>query len=211
MKSWDNTTQTVQTKLGEVLIMNATPPELLADLSIDAMLQSFRPAKRQKEALVEISKLPEGKVTTAQLAGEIVGYITFHPPDRFERWSQGPDRVIELGAIEVAPKIRRLGVGQKLLRMSFKDARMEDYIVISTEYYWHWDLEDSGMHIWEYREMMRRIMESVGMVIRDTDEEEISSHPANILMARYGANVPPSIIKEFEDLLFMDNSSLFYG
>ncbi len=28
---------------------------------------------------------------------------------------------------------------------------MEDYIIITTEYYWHWDLKGTGLKVWEYR------------------------------------------------------------
>ncbi|MCL1852313.1 MAG: GNAT family N-acetyltransferase [Peptococcaceae bacterium] len=204
MKSWHNSTRTVQTEAGVIKIVSVTSPEVLEALSIDIMMKAFRPAKRQKEALVEISRLEDGKVTTAQLDGEIIGYVTFHPPDSFQRWSQGPDNVLELGAIEVAPRFRNTKIGVQMLEVSFEDERMNDFIVLTTEYYWHWDLEGTGMHVWEYRDVMRRIMEHIGMEVKDTDEEEICSHPANILMARYGENVPEKMIRSFDDLLFMD-------
>ena len=33
---------------------------------------------------------------------------------------------------------------------------MEDYLVITTEYYWHWDLKGTGLNVWDYRKMMER-------------------------------------------------------
>ena len=209
MNNWHNSTRTVPTDEGEVSIVGVTPPDLLEELQIDGMMKAFRPAKRQKEALVDISKLADGKVTTAQINGEIIGYVTFHPPDSFERWSQGPDHVLELGAIEVAPRFRHTGISRHMLEVSFADDHMEDYIVLTTEYYWHWDLDGTGMLIWDYRDFMRRIMEHIGMEVKETDEEEICSHPANILMARYGKNVPEKKIKAFEDLLYMDGLGIF--
>jgi acetoin utilization protein AcuA len=77
--------------------------------------------------------------------------------------------------------------------------------VLSTEYYWHWDFEGTNLEIWEYREVMKRIMEHVGMEVKDTDEEEIASHPANMLMVRVGANVDKAIVEDFEKLLFLDS------
>jgi len=189
----------------ELLICGNTTPDVLQSLAIDLQLKAFRPALRQKKALIGISQLPEGRVVTAQLDGKIVGYVTFHPPDSFERWSLGPMQVLELGAIEVAPQVRNYGVAKKMLEVAFEDPLMENYIVFSTEYYWHWDFEGTGLEIWEYREMMRKIMEHVGMEIRDTDEEEIASHPANMLMVRIGANVDKAIAEEFEKLLFLDS------
>ncbi len=199
---WTNSTRTINTPEGELVINGVTSPETLESLSIDLLLKAFRPAIRQKKALLEISRLAEGKVVTAQLNGELVGYVTFHPPDEFERWSEGPRQVLELGAIEVSPKVRKYGVARGMLEVAFQDTIMENYVVLATEYYWHWDLEGTGMHVWEYREMMRRLMEHVELVVKDTDEEEITSHPANMLMVRYGKSVSKGTIQDFEQLLF---------
>ncbi|NLI91789.1 MAG: GNAT family N-acetyltransferase [Peptococcaceae bacterium] len=203
-KDWTNVTRTIHTPEGNLLISGTTSPQTLSMLNMDLQLKSFRPAKRQKAALMEISELTDGKVVTAQLNGDLVGYITFHPPDEFERWSQGPKKVLELGAIEVSPVVRKYGIARNMLEVAFEDPVMEDYIVLATEYYWHWDLEGTGMHIWEYREMMRRLMEHVHLVVKDTDDEEISSHPANMLMVRYGKNVSTPTIRAFEQLLFSE-------
>ena len=35
---------------------------------------------------------------------------------------------------------------------------MEDYIIITTEYYWHWDLKGTGLNVWEYRKIMEKMM-----------------------------------------------------
>jgi len=202
IEDWTNITPTIHTPEGEIFICGVTSPEALANINIDLSLKAFRPARKQKAALLEISRLPLGKVVTAQLNGELVGYVTFHPPDEFERWSQGPQAVIELGAIEVAPKVRKYGVARSMLEVAFQDPLLENYVVLATEYYWHWDLEGTGMHIWEYREMMRKLMEHVNLIVKDTDEEEITSHPANMLMVRYGRNVNKMTIRDFEQLLF---------
>lgn len=188
---------------GDLFICGITPPEALEKLTIDPQLKAFRPANRQREALLEISRLKNGRVVTSQLNNELVGYVTFHPPDQFERWAAGPSELLELGAIEVSPKIRKHGIARRMLEVAFTDRAMEQFIVLSTEYYWHWDLKGTSMHVWEYREMMRRIMEHVGMTIKDTDEEEITSHPANMLMVRYGKNVNQVTINAFENLLFL--------
>lgn len=199
---WTNVTRTIQIHQGDLLICGVTTAEILESLNMDLQLKAFRPAKRQKEALIEISRLKNGRVVTAQLDNSIVGYVTFHVPDEFERWSAGPSQVLELGAIEVSPMVRKYGVARSMLEVAFEDSRMEHYIVLATEYYWHWDLEGTGLQIWEYREMMRRLMEHVNLVVTDTDEEEITSHPANMLMVRYGNNISETTIKDFNKLLF---------
>ncbi|MFA6808332.1 MAG: GNAT family N-acetyltransferase [Eubacteriales bacterium] len=203
-EDWTNISRIIQLSEGELIIHGVTSPETLESLNIDIMLKAFRPAIKQKKALVEISKEPNSKVVSAQLNGELVGYVTFHPPEDFERWSAGPKGVIELGAIEVAPKIRKFGIGSAMLKVAFEDVTMEKLVVLATEYYWHWDLEGTLLHIWEYREIMSSLMSKVGMVVKDTDDEEISSHPANMLMVRYGKEVTNKTIQEFETILFLE-------
>lgn len=202
MEDWTNITRTIRTQEGDLIICGVTFPDVLEKLNIDLQLKAFRPANKQKKALIEISRLEKGKVVSAQLNGELMGYISFHPPDEFERWSAGPSQVLELGAIEVSNLVRRLGVARKLMEVAFQDPKMEEYVVLALEYYWHWDLEGTGMGIWEYREMMRRIMEHVGLLVVDTNDEDITSHPANMLMVRYGKNLSSSTIQSFKSLLF---------
>lgn len=194
--------QTVQTPEGTIYVKGPVSPETIQGLTMDPGLRAFRPPLRQKEALIEISGLELGSVIIVERAGELLGYVTYHPPDSFERWAAGPKEVLELGAIELSPKVRGYGLARRLLEVSFANPEMEKYLVLSTEYYWHWDLEGKGLHIWEYRELMRRLMAHVGMVVKDTDEEEITSHPANMLTVRYGKLVSREAILAFEAILF---------
>lgn len=192
----------IPTPEGPLLIEGPVCSELMSTLEFDTGLRAFRPPKRQKEALLGIVRLEEGRVIIARIEQRLFGYVTFHRPDPFERWSKGPTELLELGAIEVSPKFRHFGVGRKMLEVAFSDRAMENYLVVATEYYWHWDLEGTGLHIWEYREIMRQLMSHIGMVIKDTDDEEIVSHPANMLMVRYGENVKKMAILDFERILF---------
>ena len=194
--------QYVTTLEGELHVHGPVSPAHLSSLKIDSGLRAFRPALRQKEALVDISSLELGRVIIAEQAQEIVGYVTFHPPDSFERWAQGPKEVLELGAIEVSPRVRVHGVARRLLEVGVADGLLENYLVVATEYFWHWDLDGTGLHVWEYRELMRRLMSHIGMIVKDTDEEEVSAHPANMLTVRYGKNLSRESIVEFEKLLF---------
>lgn len=196
--------QTFPTPKGELIVEGPVSAEILEQLTFDDDLRAFRPPKRQKEAVIEISHLPEGRIIIARIDKVVLGYVTFHRPDSFERWAQGPSELLELGAIEVSPKVRGLGVGKKMLQVAFSDPAMEDYIVIATEYYWHWDLERTGLRVWEYRELMDRLMSSAGLYVRETDDEEICSHPANMLSVRYGKNLSTKTIEEFEKLLFLN-------
>ncbi|WP_054706390.1 GNAT family N-acetyltransferase [Bacillus sp. JCM 19041] len=168
-------------------------------------LTSFRPATLQKKALLEISELPEGRINVIRHKDMIVGYVTFVYPDPLERWSEGKmEDLIELGAIEIAPEYRAKGLGKELLRLSMKDKAMENYIIITTEYYWHWDLKGSGLDVWEYRKVMEKMMNAGGLTWFATDDPEISSHPANCLMARIGKNVSQASIEAFDQLRFVN-------
>ncbi|MGX9135589.1 GNAT family N-acetyltransferase [Rummeliibacillus sp. JY-2-4R] len=195
----------LETSLGTIVIEGPVTTENLEKLQFHEGLTAFRISERQYEAIIEISKLPEGRIVIARLNETIVAYATFLYPDPLERWSEGNmDNLIELGAIEVAPEFRSFGIGKSILQVSMKDDAMEDYIVITTEYYWHWDLKRSNLNVWEYRKIMEKMMRAGGLVVAATDDPEISSHPANCLMVKIGKRVDQSSIEKFDQLRFMN-------
>jgi acetoin utilization protein AcuA len=189
----------------QLIVEGPIQPEQLAAMRFDEGLKAFRPPEQQHRALVEIAALPEGRIIVAREVDLVLGYVTFLHPDPLERWSQAklPD-LLELGAIEVSAKVRGGGVAKKMLQVAFADDAMEDYIVITTEYYWHWDLKGTGLDVWEYRKVMEKVMGSVGMTWMATDDPEICSHPANCLMARIGKRVPPESIAAFDAMRFQN-------
>lgn len=196
-------TQVLHNDKGPILLEGPTSGEKLGNYSIDEGLRAFRPAWRQKEALVDISQ-EDGWVVSAVNQNTIVGYVTFHPPGEFERWGKtGRPEILELGAIEVAPGFRNIKLGKEMMKLAFSDPVVENFIIISTEYYWHWDLDGTRLGIWDYQQVMTKLMESVGMVKRDTDEQEICAHPANMLMVRIGSAVCPEAVQTFEKLLIV--------
>ncbi|MFZ5634349.1 MAG: GNAT family N-acetyltransferase [Bacillota bacterium] len=171
---------------------------------MDKRLANFRMSDRQHEALCIISRSPEGIVYIARSNQEIVGYVVFHYPSQFSRWSKHP-RVLELGAIEVSSKFKRLGLGTQLLKAAFSNPVMEEYIIITTEFFWHWDLKDSGLDVWNYQRMLTKLFGSVHFKKRRTDDPEILEHPANMLMVRVGTRVSETYIKSFEDMLYQQS------
>ncbi|TSB48083.1 GNAT family N-acetyltransferase [Alkalicoccobacillus porphyridii] len=175
----------------------------LSSYQFHSGLESFRPAEKQKEALIEIADLPEGRINVVVDDQTVVGYVTFLYPDPMERWSEGNmENLLELGAIEIASAYRGISAGKNLIKLSMLDPAMEDYIIITTEYYWHWDLKGSGLDVWEYRKVMEKMMGSGGLEWFATDDPEISSHPANCLMARIGTNVDQKSVQQFDQLRF---------
>lgn len=195
----------LKTPYGEVIIEGPISPDKLASLEFHEQLTSFRPAKDQHKALIGIAGLEEGRIIIARHHHTIIGYVTYLYPDPLERWSEGKmENLIELGAIEVIPEFRGCSIGKNLLKVSMMDDAMEDYIIITTEYYWHWDLKGTGLNVWEYRKVMEKMMNAGGLVWYATDDPEISSHPANCLMARIGKRVDQESVQRFDQLRFMN-------
>ncbi|RSD27749.1 N-acetyltransferase [Mesobacillus subterraneus] len=195
----------LKTPHGRLIIEGPISPEKLASYEFHKDLVAFRPPAQQHKALVEIAGLPEGRIIVARLGHMIVGYVTYLYPDPLERWSEGGmEDLIELGAIEVIPEFRGWSVGKNLLIVSMMDDAMDDYIIITTEYYWHWDLKGTGLNVWEYRKVMEKMMNAGGLTWYATDDPEISSHPANCLMARIGKRIPTESIQQFDQLRFMN-------
>ena len=195
----------IKHKNGNIIVEGPISAELLASLQFHEDLTAFRPSSQQHKALIGIAKLPEGRIIVVRELNVVVGYVTYVYPDPSERWSEGNMKdLIELGAIEVIPKFRAGGVGKALLAVSMMDDAMEDYIILTTEYYWHWDLKGTGLNVWEYRKVMEKMMMVGGLEYYATDEPEISSHPANCLMARIGKRVDPESIQQFDNLRFQN-------
>jgi acetoin utilization protein AcuA len=195
----------IKHKNGNIVIEGPITADYLASLEFHEDLVAFRPPAQQHKALIEIAGLPEGRILIVRDSNEIVGYVTYLYPDPLERWSQGKiENLIELGAIEVIPKFRGGGVGKSLLQVSMMDDAMEDYIILTTEYYWHWDLKGTKLNVWEYRKVMEKMMNAGGLEYYATDDPEISSHPANCLMARIGKRINQDTVQQFDSLRFMN-------
>jgi acetoin utilization protein AcuA len=185
------------------VIEGPVPPEKLAQYVMHPSLDAFRRPAEQHEALIEIAGLPEGRIIITRNQTTIVGYVTFHYPDELERWSEGGMKdLLELGAVEVAKEYRSLSLGKKMISLAFEKEQLENMIVFATEYYWHWDLEGTGLSVWDYRSMMEKLMKSAGMIWYATDDPEICSHPANCLMVRIGKEVPLDSIQQFDSVRF---------
>ncbi len=201
--------ETIKNNNQTIIIEGPLSSGELNDFYFDEGLKAFRPADKQYEAIKSIADYEEGRVIIARDDNKIVGYVTFLYPDPLERWSKiKMDDLIELGAIEVTDDYRGLGIGSTLLKVSMKDPQMEKYIVMTTEYYWHWDMKATGLDIWQYRNLMERMMAHGGLKPMSTDDPEISSHPANCLLVRIGKDVPKSSIETFDKLRFMGRNNI---
>jgi acetoin utilization protein AcuA len=192
----------LSTPKGNVFIEGPAPDNYLETLTMNDKLNNFRPAKKQKQALINISNISGGMIYIARHQQEIIGYITFHPPDRYTRWSKH-SKIIEMGGIEISPDWRNCKIGLNLLKVGFSDKIMESFIIITMEYAWHWDLVNSGLNVWEYQKMLTGMFSRAGLKIISTDDPDILEHPANLLMAKTGACVSKEDVQLFESMRFM--------
>ncbi|SFH11391.1 acetoin utilization protein AcuA [Desulfotomaculum arcticum] len=197
------TTQLTTSK-GPVVIEGPVSTDYVESLGIIKSLNNFRNAKRQKEALGHIAGLPDGMVYIARHDNEIIGYVLFHYPNQYSRWVKHP-RILELGAIEISREWQRRGLAKAILAEAFKNPVLEDYIIITTEFYWHWDIRNSGLDVWGYQRMLKNVFGSVGFKRRRTDDPEILEHQANMLMVRVGNNVSPNHTKMFDNLTYQQS------
>jgi acetoin utilization protein AcuA len=195
----------IKTPHGKLIIEGPISAKALKQYEFHKDLVAFRPSMEQQKALIEIASLPEGRIIIARDQNMIIGYVTYLYPDPLERWSEGNmENLLELGAIEVISKFRAYKVGKTLLYVSMMDSQMENYIIITTEYYWHWDLQGTSLSVWEYRKVMEKMMNAGGLVWYATDDPEICSHPANCLMAKIGKNIDLDSVQKFDALRFQN-------
>ena len=193
----------LQTPKGVVFLEGPAEGAYLETLTMNSLLNNFRPADRQKTALVKITELPDGMIYLARHQQEIVAYVAFHRPDEYSRWSRHP-RVLEMGGIEVSPAWRQCRIAENLLKLAFSNERLEDFIVITTEYCWHWDLKNTGLSLWGYQQVLTRLFGQVGLKKVSTDDPDILEHPANVLMAKIGSRVSKEDIALFEKMRFLN-------
>ncbi|MGQ9825375.1 MAG: GNAT family N-acetyltransferase [Desulfotomaculales bacterium] len=192
----------LQTPKGVVFLEGPAEGAYLETLTMNSLLNNFRPADRQKTALVKITELPDGMIYLARHHREIVAYVAFHRPDEYSRWSRHP-RVLEMGGIEVSPAWRQCRIAENLLKLAFSNERLEDFIVITTEYCWHWDIKNTGLSLWGYQQVLTRLFGQVGLKKVTTDDPDILEHPANVLMAKIGSRVSKEDIALFEKMRFL--------
>jgi len=178
----------------------------LLQLQMSPDLNIFREPQKQLKALAGIAGSDDGYIYIARNHNTVMGYVTFHNPDKYSRWSCHKN-ILELGAIEVSPQCRGQRVGKRLLKHAFSNNPIiEDKIVITIEFCWHWDLDNTKLDIWKYQKMLSNLFGSVGLERVPTDDPEILEHIANVLMARIGSRVSEEDIAKFNELKFSGGS-----
>lgn len=188
------------TPLGRLRVLGPVSPVQLGEQRLADGLSCFRRSCRQHEALVELAGQPDGLVFTASLAGTVISYVSFQKPD-YPWWeSRCIPELMELGGIETDLAWRNMGVTRVLLDNIFKNPDFlffEDFIVMAAHFVHSWDLKNTGMAPWNYREFMLKLFGNYNFTTWETVDPEIREHPCNILLARVGSKIDSDCVKVF--------------
>jgi acetoin utilization deacetylase AcuC-like enzyme/GNAT superfamily N-acetyltransferase len=195
-------TRRVETARGALYLRDRCPASVVARMRVATGMHAFARSSEREHALLErIAGQPENDLVIAHTPeGEIVGEVSLAPADG--RWF-GVDGLYE-AAIEVAPDWRSAGLGETLLRFAFERPYVERLIVLAFGLSWHWDLAGSGISAFEYRDRLTRLFKTAGFEVYSTDDPEVLSAEANVLVARVGRETPHALYDEFSRRLRAD-------
>jgi acetoin utilization protein AcuA len=196
----DSVNSKFTTALGRLHINGPVSPDRLAQLRLAEGLSCFRSSCRQHDALIDLAGEPDGLIFTASLANIIVSYVSFQIPD-YPWWQKRclPE-LLELGSIETDPAWRQMGLGNAILNNLFNNPDFtffENLIVIAVQFIQSWDLKNSGMSPWAYRQLMIDLFKKYNFLTWETVDPEIREHPCNILFGRIGKNISPEQVTLF--------------
>jgi acetoin utilization deacetylase AcuC-like enzyme/GNAT superfamily N-acetyltransferase len=187
--------KTIETPKGTLLLRDFCPPSLVDRLTPDIGLRAFaRLPEREHQLLLSIARRPDCALTLAHTpSGEIVGEVTLAPGDE---WWEGLENVYEV-AIEVSSTWRGLGIAKNLLAFALDLDALEDMILFAMGLSWHWDMENLGLNVFRYRELISRLFASQGFIEYATTEPNVRMEPANVLLARIGKRVDQRVTGRF--------------
>ena len=187
--------RTLETARGMILLRDWCPPSLVERLQPDEGLRSFaRRADREQALLKRIASGPECELVVAHTPGGLlIGQVSICAADE---WWEGIPDLYEV-AIEVSANWRKLGLSKALLRFALEPDYFEDVILYALGFAWHWDLDGAGMDSMSYARMIRRLFEHVGFEKMAANEPNLPLDPANIFLARIGANAGSEIAARF--------------
>lgn len=192
---------------GAIRILSACTSSFLHTLRLDQGIGRFaryRSIISGIETLETVAALPDANVTVALApAGQLVGYVECSYPDPIEGWRENADGLCyELGAIEVSRHWRHLGIAQAMTSLIVSDSFIETKVFFLTGYCWHWDLDQTTLSAYAYRNMLVRLFRPFGFRVYLTTNPEITMSSANVLMARLGTHLTTEQIERFQKMLF---------
>lgn len=197
----------LRTSQGAVKICSFCSPDEIAPLTLPKTVLEYArysPIITQKKSLAAAASKPDANVTIAYTAdGDIIGFSILQPPDPDERWIRVGERLMmEVSVVEVSRAWRSHGIARKLLDLVIDHPFIEDRIFYMVGYSWTWDLEEAGLPVMEYRNMMTHLFSRYGFSIYQTNEPNILLRPENLFMARIGTNLSQDVQRRFKMVLF---------
>jgi acetoin utilization protein AcuA len=198
---------TLASTRGHIRILSVCTPAVLHTLQLEEGIGRFaryRSIISGINTLETVAALPDANVTVAlSPAGRIIGYVECSYPDPIEGWRDNQDGLCyELGAIEVSRNWRHMGLATAMTALIVADPFIETKVFFLTGYCWHWDLDQTALTAYAYRNLLVRLFRPFGFRVYLTTNPEITMSSANVLMARIGAHVSTGQVERFQKMLF---------
>jgi hypothetical protein len=148
-----------------------------------------------------------GVTAAAVVQGQLRGYATLVPASALagERWHDLPD-AYELGAIEVARSARGCGLATALAGAMGRCLPVERLVIFARAVAGHWDPGGAGLTLAGYRRMLITLGMKAGLSYQDSDDPMVTDHPASVLLARVGREVPIASLIAFLSRLRQDRA-----
>jgi hypothetical protein len=205
---------TLETERGPIFLRRRVPATHLETMTLSKGLGIFfrYDTERQMATIIKIANMEYGNAVIAHTAeNEIVGYVLMHRADEWNRWSKlnepgGPIHIYEFGSIEVSREWRGFKLSTALMRAAIDgDSWLDDKIITSVEFAWHWDNEEMGLNKFAYRSILKKVIETGGFHQMDTDEPNVMSDSANMFMVRIGPKTNTELQQKFFASLHENN------
>lgn len=195
------------TRQGDIRIRGFCTPQEIRTYRFDSQFGTYAHYKSlytRRESLEESADRKDANVVLAlENKKDIIGFGVLAYPDPGERWSSlGPEKMMEIKALEVCRRRRGTKVAKGILKMLLSHTEIEEKIIYLVGYSWTWDLDGTGQSALSYRNMLIRLYESFHFEEYQTNEPNICLKPENFFMGRIGETVTSEIITNFKWLRF---------
>jgi len=195
------------THKGAVRICSFCSPEAIRQCTFDRRFAThahFRSFYTNRELLEKAAEQPDADVVLALTEqNHIIGYGVLTYPDAQERWADlGPEKMMEVTAIEVCRGWRSHKIAPAILEMMVVHPQAEEKILYMVGYSWTWDLNGTGKTVRQYRQMLIKLFEAAGFKQYQTNEPNICLKPDNLFMCRVGNKIDQVILDRFKWLRF---------
>ena len=190
--------------MGPVLLRDFCPASLVERLHPDHGLHAFaRLPEREHRLLLDIARSPDCALTLAHTpAGDIIGQVTIALADE---WWKGIESLYEV-AIEVSSNWRGIGVARNMLSFALELDALEDMIFFAIGLSWHWNAEDLGISLSQYRKLIAHLFGTQGFVEYPTSGSNTSIESTNVPLARIGDRVDKRAANQFLSRLLSPDS-----